>query len=65
MTCGMSNAIPYKENFVASVLANGHERYKKNHLILNFQAMCHITGNSVTQYTPLIQELLITGYTER
>jgi hypothetical protein len=65
MTYGMSNAITYKENFVASVLASEHARYKKNHLILNFQAMCHTTGNSVTRYTPLMQELLISGYTER
>jgi hypothetical protein len=65
MACEMSNAITYKENFVASVLASEHERYKKNHLILNFQAMCHTTGNSVTRYTPLMQELLISGYTYR
>jgi hypothetical protein len=65
MTCGMCNAVTYKENFVASLLANEHARFKKNQLILDFQAMCHTTGNSVTQYTPLMQELLISGYTER
>jgi hypothetical protein len=64
MTCGMCNAITYKENFVASVLASEYARFKKNHLILDFQAICHTTGNSVTRYTPLVQELLISSYTE-
>jgi hypothetical protein len=40
-------------------------KFKKSHLILNFQAMCHTTGNSVLWYTPLIQRHLIGGYTQR
>jgi len=57
--CGMYKANAYKEKLVASVLANVYVKLKYNHPILNFQAMCHTTGNSITWYTPFIQRLLI------
>jgi hypothetical protein len=64
LICAMYNTLLTKKNFVASVLASEYIRFKKNYPILNFQAMCHTTGNLLC-YTPLIHRHLISGYTER
>jgi len=44
----MYKANAYKEKLAASVLGNEYVKLKYNHPILNFQAMCHTTGNSIT-----------------
>jgi len=36
-------AISCKEKLLASVLAKDYAKFKENHPILNFQAMCHTT----------------------